>query len=56
MARWFSLLDSEMEYGLTDSGAKLVFCDVERFKRIEPSAQKLNLVVVVFGIYWIRLF
>jgi hypothetical protein len=44
-----SRVEAEMEYGLTDSGSKLVFCDLDRFKRIEPSAKKLNLPVVLYG-------
>lgn len=42
--------EAEMEYGLTDSGSKVVFCDLDRFKRIESSAKKHNLAVVLYGV------
>lgn len=41
--------EHEMEYGLSDSGSKIVLCDIDRFKRIQPSLEKLkDLHVILF--------
>jgi long-chain acyl-CoA synthetase len=36
----------EMEYGLTDSGAKVLIADAERFERIQPVLVKLSLTML----------
>ena len=40
-------LTEEMEYGLTDSGAKVLFADQERLDRLAPVQNKLDVQVVV---------
>ena len=37
----------EMAYGLQDSGSKLLFCDGERFKQVEPFLPTLGLSAIV---------
>lgn len=37
----------ELEYGLNDAGAKIVFCDQQRFEAIAPSLQSLDLKAIV---------
>ncbi|MEZ5492612.1 MAG: class I adenylate-forming enzyme family protein [Gammaproteobacteria bacterium] len=44
MNSWWT--GAEMEYGLEDSGARLLFADQERIDRIEPYLNPLNLQVV----------
>ncbi|MBG11453.1 MAG: long-chain fatty acid--CoA ligase [Gammaproteobacteria bacterium] len=45
MNSWWT--GSELEYGLKDSGAKLIFADTPRFDAIEPSLSKLGIEVVL---------
>ena len=42
---WWS--GAELEYGLQDSGAVLLFADVERVERVEPHLAKLDLRAVI---------
>ena len=44
MNSWWT--GAEIEYGLEDSGARLLFADQERINRIQPYLQSLNLQVV----------
>jgi len=44
MNSWWT--GAEMEYGLEDSGARLLFADQERINRIQPYLQALDLQVV----------
>jgi long-chain acyl-CoA synthetase len=44
MNSWWT--GAEMEYGLEDSGARLLFADQERINRIQPYLQSLDLQVI----------
>ena len=37
----------ELEYGIVDSGAKLLFCDLERLERLAPHLDDLDLTAVI---------
>lgn len=47
MNSWWTT--EELEYGIEDSGAKLVFVDPERAQRIEPFAEKMGLHLLGAG-------
>jgi long-chain acyl-CoA synthetase len=42
---WWQM--KEMEYGLSDSGAKVLVCDAERHRRAAPSLRKLGIAAIV---------